>query len=132
MALTSEDQETLRRLGLTAKVCEHGGMTCVEISDFRLPEGFTQRMVTLLLRLNPAFPDVPPDMWWFTPSVLRADGVAIPATEHKEQHLGRDWQRWSRHLNPAEWQSGVDSLESFIAVIRRELAAIALQVETCA
>lgn len=132
MALTNEDQEALHRLGLTATVGEHEGMTCVEIADFRLPEGFTRQAATLLLRLNPAFPDVPPDMWWFSPAVLRADGVVIPATEHTEHYLGRDWQRWSRHLDPALWQSGVDSLESFMAVIRRELAASAPQVVTCA
>lgn len=132
MALTAEDQEALQRLGLEAGVCVEGGMTCVEISGFRLPTGFTQSTATLLLRLNPAFPDVPPDMWWFDPPVLRADGVAIPATEHTEHHLGRAWQRWSRHLAPAQWQSGVDTLESFIAIIRRELAASVPRVVACA
>lgn len=132
MPLTAEDQLALQRLGLAAAVRDEAGMTCVEISDFRLPEGFTVPASTLLLRLNPAFPDVPPDMWWFDPPVLRADGVLIPATEHTEHHLGRSWQRWSRHLNPSQWQSGVDSMESFIAIIRRELTNSVPQAVTCA
>lgn len=132
MALTTEDQEALQRHGLSAVVCDEGGMTCVEIPEFRLPEGFTRSTSTLLLRLNPAFPDVPPDMWWFDPPVLRADGAVIPATDHSEHHLGRPWQRWSRHLDPSQWQSGVDTMESFIAIIRRELATSVPQAVTCA
>lgn len=132
MALTSEDQSALERQGFPWVIHEDGGMTCVEISNFRLPDGYTQPSATLLLRLNPAFPDVPPDMWWFNPPALRRDGVAIKATEHTEQHLGRSWQRWSRHLQPTQWQSGVDSMESFLAIIRRELADSVSPVAACA
>ncbi|PPJ40310.1 E2/UBC family protein, partial [Pseudoxanthomonas sp. KAs_5_3] len=74
-----------------------------------------------LLRLNPGFPDVPPDMWWFDPPVTRNNGATIQATEAREQHLGRTWQRWSRHLQPGQWRSGVDRLENFIGLIRAEL-----------
>ena len=132
MALTSEDHLALERLGLPWVVREDGGMTCVEISNFRLPDGFTLPTATLLLRLNPAFPDVPPDMWWFDPPALRRDGSAIPATEHTEHHLDRSWQRWSRHLDPSQWQSGIDSMESFLAIIRRELVDSVSTVAACA
>lgn len=132
MTLTTEDQLALRRMGLEASVLDEGGMTCVEIPDFPLPDGFTVPTSNLLLRLNPAFPDVPPDMWWFDPPAKRADGVAIPATEHTEHHVGRKWQRWSRHLEPSQWQSGTDSLESFIAIIRRELACSVPKAAACA
>lgn len=132
MPLTDDDQQALIRRGLTSTVSEDGGMTCVEIRNFPLPSGFTSSASTLLLRLNPAFPDVAPDMWWFEPAVQRLDGAAIPATDHTEHHLGRAWQRWSRHLDPNWWQSGIDSMESFIAVIRRELLASAAPVPACA
>jgi hypothetical protein len=76
----------------------------------------------LLLRLSPGYPDVPPDMWWFDPPVRLANGGSIPATEHIETHLGRAWQRWSRHFNSGQWKSGIDSLESFMALIRKDLS----------
>jgi hypothetical protein len=60
-------------------------------------------------------------MWWFNPAIRLADGRAVAATEVMEQHLGRPWQRWSRHFNSGQWRSGIDSLESFLALIRKEL-----------
>ena len=103
-------------------------MTCVIIPAFGLGAGFDQAQADLLLRLAPGYPDVPPDMWWFSPSVRRADGAEIPATQAIEHHFGRPWQRWSRHLTPGQWRSGVDCLESYIAIVRNELRAAAPKV----
>lgn len=108
-----------RAPGSTVKV--DGGMTCVVIPDFALPTGFIQARADLLLRLSPGYPDVPPDMWWFCPAVRRTDGRPIAATESQEAYLGRTWQRWSRHLNPNQWRAGVDSIESYLALVRKEL-----------
>jgi hypothetical protein len=102
-------------------VRSEGGMLCVIVRDFRLPGGLSSAKADLLLRLAPGYPDVPPDMWWFDPSVKRLDGRVIPATEVFEQHLGRTWQRWSRHLNGGQWRPGRDSLESYITLIRQQL-----------
>jgi hypothetical protein len=96
-------------------------MTCVVLPAFALPPGFDRPQSDLLLRLNAGYPDVAPDMWWFDPPVKRADGQTIPATEVVEQHLGRSWQRWSRHFANGQWQSGIDGLESYLALIRKEL-----------
>jgi hypothetical protein len=67
-------------------------------------------------------------MWWFDPPAQRADGQVIQAADAVEQHLGRTWQRWSRHFNQGQWRSGVDTLESFLALIRKELERCALKV----
>ena len=91
--------------------------------NFTLPEGFTQQSADLLLRLSPGYPDVPPDMWWFDPPVQRSDGRPIVATESQEVHLGRVWQRWSRHLTPGQWRGGIDSVESYLSLVDKELAA---------
>jgi len=121
MALPTFDTEALERRGHQFSVVEEGGMTCVLLPEFPLPEGFTVDKSSLLLRLNPGYPDVPPDMWWFDPPVQRSDNVPIAATDHSEDFLGRRWQRWSRHLTPDQWRPGIDSIESFVAVINREL-----------
>ena len=73
----------------------------------------------------PGYPDVAPDMWWFDPGIRLADGTAVPATELVEVYVGRQWQRWSRHFQAGQWQSGIDGLESFFALIRVELARCA-------
>lgn len=128
MALPQPEVEFLDSRGLAYKVSEEVGMTCVVFSNYQLPSGLSASTADLLIRLSPGFPDVPPDMWWFSPGISRTDGQVIPATEVTEQHLGRSWQRWSRHLNTSQWQSGIDNLRTFLAMINREVARCA-QVE---
>lgn len=116
------DQAHLEALAPGNKISVDGGMICIVIPSFSLPAGFTLSLADLLLRLSPGYPDVPPDMWWFCPAVQRVDGQVIAATQLMENHLGRTWQRWSRHLNPGQWRPGVDSVESYLALVRKELA----------
>ena len=120
--LPSDDTKYLSERAINHSVAPEANMTCLVFRDFSLPTGFDRPSSDLLLRFSPGYPDVPPDMWWFDPPVRRADGQPIPATEVVEHHLGRSWQRWSRHLAAGQWRSGIDGLESFIALVRKELA----------
>lgn len=117
------DQEYLQARAPGHAVSLDGGMIAIVIPSFQLPAGFTLAATDLLLRLSPGYPDVAPDMWWFEPAVLRTDGQVIEATQSQEAYLGRTWQRWSRHFQPGQWRSGIDSLESYLALVRQELAA---------
>jgi hypothetical protein len=119
------DQSYLDERAPGASVTNDGGAICVVIPGVPLPTGLTIASADLLLRLSPGYPDVAPDMWWFSPAVGRADGGVIQATEVEEVHLGRVWQRWSRHLDPGQWRSGVDSIESYLSLVYRELASAA-------
>ncbi|MER6401401.1 E2/UBC family protein [Kitasatospora sp. NPDC001603] len=122
MDLPTEDHTALREAGFTYDVSEDGGMLCIQITDVPLPEGLNATKADILLRLHPLYPDVPPDMWWTSPSLTTAAGGTIPATEVHETHRGRTWQRWSRHLPPSAWQPGTDSLKSYLTLLRAELA----------
>jgi hypothetical protein len=102
-------------------IATEANMTCVVLAGFEVPTGYDRNSSDLLLRLNPGYPDVQPDMWWFDPPLRRADGKPIQAADVFESHLGRKWQRWSRHFAAGQWRSGVDTLESLVALIRREL-----------
>lgn len=121
MTLPPSDITCLAERGIEYSVSAEANMTCVVFPGYKLPSGYNRATSDLLLRLQPGFPDVPPDMWWFNPAIRLADGRAVQATEVIERHLGKEWQRWSRHFNAGQWRSGVDSLESFLALIRREL-----------
>ena len=101
------------------------GMLCVVLPDYSPPSGLAPNRADLLLRLSPNYPDVPPDMWWFHPAVTRLDGGAIPNTQVTEQYLGKTWQRWSRHLESHQWRPGADSLHTFLAVLKNDLASAA-------
>lgn len=120
--LPTEDRDCLAARDFQYIEAVESGMTCVVLRDFPLPEGLWPVRSDLLLRLAPGYPDVAPDMWWFDPPIERPDGQPIPQTQVLETHLGRRWQRWSRHFSAGQWSPGVDTLESFLALVRRELA----------
>ena len=121
MILPSADVAFLEDRKLHHEVHLEAGMTCVVLPGWRIPAGYDRPTADLLLRLPAGYPDLAPDMWWFDPAVLLEGGGRIEATQTTERHLGRIWQRWSRHFQPGQWRSGVDCLESFVALIREDL-----------
>lgn len=120
--LPEQDRDFLEREELDAEITADGGMICVLLKDYELPEGYTPRRTDLLLRLAPGYPDAAPDMYWCDPVVSLASGEAPPATDVRETYFGRTWQRFSRHLGPGQWRSGVDGLQNYLCLIRRDLA----------
>ena len=125
MSLPSLDIGYLTDRGTKYSLASESNMTCLVLEGYKLPNGYDRDSADLLLRLSPGYPDVPPDMWWFSPAVRRKDGKQIQATDSVETYLGRQWQRWSRHFVPGQWQSGIDSIESFLALVSRELTRCA-------
>ena len=121
MALPQSDVVYLNERDVVHQIASESDMTCVVMPRWLLPSGFDQDESDLLIRLNPGYPDIPPDMWWFCPPIHLRNGQALPATSVMEMHLGRTWQRWSRHFSNGQWQSGIDGLESFLALIRQDL-----------
>jgi hypothetical protein len=119
--LLPEDLAYLRRAGSQWEVTPENGFTCVVIHSFRLPPGYSVSETDLLLRLPPGFPDAVPDMWWCLPEVRLASGAYPPNTEAQETHLGRTWQRWSRHFSPGQWSAGRSGVETYLATIRTDL-----------
>ena len=100
-------------------------MTCVVFPNWKLPTGLDRETADLLVQLPAGYPDVAPDMWWFDPGVHRANGATILATDATQACLGRHWQRWSRHFQAGQWRSGIDGLESYLALIHKELVKAA-------
>lgn len=126
MRLPAPDREYLERADISYRVFEDGtGMLNVELLDFDLPAGLNAPHANILFRLSASYPDTPPDMWWIIPHLTPVNGGTIPATEIIETHDGRTWQRWSRHLDPSAWRSGIDGLESYVRLLRSELSSAA-------
>jgi hypothetical protein len=116
--LRPADAEALKRLGLSYKVSWQNGFTLLQIRDYPTGEGLAPDRVTLLLRLPAGFPDVHPDMFWVDPPLHAASGGMIAGTQVQETHLGRSWQRWSRHVI-GNWRPGIDNLSTYLAYVRR-------------
>lgn len=116
--LPEADRDFLIARRIACDITVDGGMTNVLLFAWALPPGLNIDSADLLIRLPGGYPDVAPDMWWFDPPVLGRDGRSFPGTDAQETHVGRVWQRWSRHFQAGQWQSGADGLESYLALIR--------------
>jgi hypothetical protein len=103
-----------------AQVSQDGGMVAVVLPQFPFPAGFAPDRADLMLRLPFGFPDAKPDMFWVEPFVT-VRGAQPVASEVREVHLGKTWQRFSRHLADQDWRSGVDGLRSYVALINSML-----------
>ncbi len=124
MTIRTADADVLERLGLDHTVQAEGAFLAVVVTGFPTPAGLTPVASDLLIRLPPGFPDAGPDMFWLSPGVTTAAGGVIPGTEQTENYLGRQWQRWSRHIG-GQWRPGIDNLDTYLAYIRRCLAQAA-------
>jgi hypothetical protein len=119
--LPPADAEFLAEREIAYEEHEEAGVACLVFGGWALPPGYDRATADLLVRLPGGYPDVPLDMWWFSPALAVPGGGPIPGTDVTEMHLGRSWQRWSRHFQAGQWHSGVDGLESFLALIASEL-----------
>lgn len=98
------------------------GAACLLIKGFDVSAGnFAPATTELMIRIPPQYPMTPLDMWYCDPPIrIAATGQFAVASEVMESHLGRNWQRFSRHLN-GTWRPGLDGIRSFFALIQREL-----------
>ena len=122
--LRPSDTAALAEFGLSAETTVDGGFVTVRIDDFPVPLPLVPQSVSLLLRLPMGFPDATPDMFWVDPPVRGPTGGQVAGTELIEVHAGRNWQRWSRHIQ-GHWRPGVDNLATYLAYVRRCLALAA-------
>lgn len=92
------------------------GWTFLRVLGFKVPNGYTQDKVSLLLKIPPGFPDAAPDMFWVTPHLKTASGAVPQGTSH-EAILGEQWQRFSWHLRPGAWRPGISTLRDFMRCV---------------
>ena len=116
--LRPQDEQALEEFGRSWEALADGGFVTVVIRGLPMPAGIEPRTSDLLLRLPPGFPDAAPDMFWLDPPVRGPSGGTIAGTESMQSFLGRNWQRWSRHIQ-GQWRPGVDNLVTYLAYVRR-------------
>lgn len=106
-------------------VPDPNGTACLVVKGFDVAAGgFSPAVTELMIRIPQQYPMTPLDMWYCDPPIrISATGQFAPASEVVETHLGRQWQRFSRHLN-GSWRPGIDGIRSFFALIQRELQGL--------
>jgi E2/UBC family protein E len=125
MELPTRDVRFLSERGYDWNVASDGGGAYLVVKKFGVSGGgFAPAETDLMIRIPPQYPITPLDMWYCHPTIrLASTGQFAPASEVVEAHLGKTWQRFSRHLN-GTWKPGVDGLRSFFVLIQRELQGL--------
>ena len=93
------------------------------IKNWVLPIGkFNFQSVDLLVLIPNGYPEIRPDMWYFSPAILLAS-TNQPArqTQVNINFSGQNWQRWSRHFPANEWRSGIDGIHTYLKKIEAAL-----------
>lgn len=122
--LLDDDRAFLERKGWDVDVTLVGEPpareTLIVIRNLNLSDKYTPQTVDLLIRQLHGYPVTPIDSWLTNPAVFLAENTSEkPAGAAGESvFLERNWQSWSRH--PA-WRPGVDNLETFMAIVLKEL-----------
>ena len=94
--------------------------TFVVFPKFELPDAYAPRVVKLLVKLPPLFPQAQPDMFYLSPAV-RLSGGGLPHATSVRPLLGEQWQQFSWHLKPGAWRPGKSDFRDFMRCVRARL-----------
>lgn len=98
------------------KLVQESSSVVVVLPGYELPVGFEPKRVDLCLILAFGFPETQPDMFWVDPWVM-LHGQRPATADQPQQIVGRNWQRFSRHLPGGAWRPGIDNLQSWVSAI---------------
>ncbi|MEF3691708.1 MAG: E2/UBC family protein [Candidatus Moraniibacteriota bacterium] len=120
MNILEEDEEYLSQKGYKWELLADGENGALIIKDYPVNENvFDRPKIDLLIIIPAQYNNAKLDMFYVDPPLKKKDGSYPNAAEHFEDHVGRRWQRFSRHLN--SWLPGIDSLAGFMSLISKEL-----------
>jgi Prokaryotic E2 family E len=75
----------------------------------------------LLVMIADGYPTTKLDSFYTVPRLKRPDSSNPKNADVDTPMFGRTWQFWSRHLDDADWRPGVDSLQTYLSIVRDEL-----------
>ena len=126
MQLPEEDEAYLKEKGFVYELLIEGNTGLLIIKDYPVSAAKYDRDRTdLLIQIPNGYNISKLDMFWVDPPLkLKASGSFPQAAAYFEPlpvSSGRQWQRFSRHLNDGQWKAGIDGLSTFMSLIQREL-----------
>ncbi len=105
--------------GYAVDLVEADGLQNVIIKGYPLPSGYTKTSSDLLIRLDKAYPNSKPDMFWLEHDVLLVGGGIPKSAENMLDALGRKWRRFSWHF--ANWNPATGDLLFFLTFVETRL-----------
>lgn len=121
MKLLEADERYLKEKGFEYELVPEGENGCLIIKRLKLaPEKFNRDVTDLLICIPKAYNDATLDNFYVEPELrMKATGQYPQSADVMEDHAGKKWQRFSRHM--PVWRAGIDSLKSFMPAVYREL-----------
>ena len=112
--LTDDDEEYLKSNFKDRCEClVLNGEQAIIIKDYKLPEGYNHTLIELMVLVPVNYPMAQLDMFYVSPSIAKKNNRGIKALNN-EVHVGREWQRWSRHY---PWEPGVHNVATHLKVV---------------
>ncbi len=123
MNLPEDDEAFLNGKGYDWSLLPNGNGGLLVIKNCNInAEKYDRATIDLMIRIPPQYNVAKLDMWYVDPPVrLKATNCHPIKASTFENHGGRSWQRFSRHLPPGSWRAGIDGLPMFFTFINREL-----------
>lgn len=113
--LLEQHIELLRYQGHTIEVID-GGEIGIIFKDYKIPTHIWSReKVDLLITTHPTYPNAKLDMFWVDPPVTLKNNGSQPKATNMEPRCGRNWQRFSWHVN--QWNPAHDNLITYLNVV---------------
>ncbi|HJZ90604.1 MAG TPA: E2/UBC family protein [Gemmataceae bacterium] len=121
MDLPEDDEAFLDRKAHRWKLIPGGCGGFLVVKDLAVSTAVFDRDKTdLMIRIPAGYNTAGLDMYYVDPPLRLKNGTYPQAAEQFEEHVGRRWQRFSRHL-ASPWRPGLDGLPMFFALILKEL-----------
>jgi len=121
--LLAVDNRYLDGTGYRWETIQCGDRRWLLVHDYQLLPGYTPATSNLALDIPKDYPTAQIDMFYFSHSVSRQDGVAIPNTQVTAAIDGVTYQGWSRHRNGSgPWDPYTDNVATHLALVEHCLA----------
>lgn len=119
--LPESDEQYLAAKGISYELLQGASEVFFVAKGLAVSPGLYERADTdLMIRIPNAYPVAGLDMFYVDPPLKLRGGDYPVSANVFEDHGGRRWQRFSRHL-AAPWRPGVDGIGSFLALVLAEL-----------
>ena len=116
-----KEVELLHLLGYEVELTQEGQRVYVLFKNFELGPKFVPSRSDLLVYTSIEYPNAGFDMFWVDPVVKLANGGVPQGGDQIESYLGRQWRRFSWHLNRS-WNPSKDSLRTWISHVEARLS----------
>lgn len=121
MDLPEDDELYLQEKGFIFEIVPDGSGGLLLLKDYKIDTTrYEPAVTTLMVRIPAQYPNAKLDMFYADPPIkLKENGHYPDRADHFENHAGRKWQRFSRHL--PDWRPGLDGLPTLLTFVQREL-----------